>query len=60
VTAPRSKPQARHQAIASRLSTLSARARNGRLTERELEYLDAVITHWYETTDGWRAEKSDG
>lgn len=45
------------QVVAKRLYTLAKRTRQGRLDEREVTYLDALLTHWYETSEEWRTQR---
>ncbi|MFT4395796.1 MULTISPECIES: hypothetical protein [Gordonia] len=50
------KPPTHPRTLANRLELLEKHARKGRLSERQRVYLDALLTHYYETTRSWTDE----
>lgn len=50
------KPPTHPRTLANRLELLEKHARKGRLSERQRVYLDALLTHYYETTKEWMTD----
>lgn len=53
---PAPRPPTHPVTLANRLELLEKHARKRRLSERQRVYLDALLTHYYETTKDWSTD----